>query len=194
MSPTEGALDTNGPDAKQRLMDGNALFRKAVDPALLNRLNSKTQEPFVAILSCSDSRVDPAKIFNLSMGDAFIVRTVGNSASNPLVIGSLEYAVDHLHVKMVLVMGHTNCGAVRAMLDGKYPEGLDKVVSDMERARDKVPPEKAKGVDAIAESNVRLQMRVIEDSSVPIASAVNKGALQMAGAMYDLATGSVRFL
>ncbi len=184
----------NGPDAKGRLMDGNALYRKAVDPALLTRLNTKAQEPFVAILSCSDSRVDPSKIFNLSIGDAFIVRVVGNSASDPFVIGSLEYAVEHLHVKMILVMGHTSCGAVRAMMDGKWPESLDKVILDMERARDKVPPERLKDLDTIAESNVKLQMRVIEDSSLPIGSAVNKGTLLMTGAMYDLATGNVRFL
>jgi len=184
----------NGPDAKQRLMDGNALFRKSVDPALLAHLNTKAQEPFIAILSCSDSRVEPAKIFNLSMGDAFIVRTVGNSASDPFVIGSLEYAVEHLHVRMLLVLGHTGCGAVKAMMDGKAPEGLDKVMNDMERARDKVPADRPRNGDAIAESNVRLQLRVIEDTSLPIAKAVNQGTLQLAGAMYDLATGNVRFL
>jgi carbonic anhydrase len=184
----------NGPDAKKRLMDGNALFRKAVDPALLTRLNTKAQEPFVAVLSCSDSRVDSSKIFNLSIGDAFIVRVVGNCASDPSVLGSLEYAVEHLHVRMMLVLGHTGCGAVRAMLDGKAPENLDRVIRDMERARDKIPQEKAKDVDAIAENNVRLQLRVIEDNSQPIANAVNKGTLQLVGAMYDLATGGVRFL
>jgi len=175
-------------------MDGNALFRKAVDPALLARLNTKAQEPFVAILSCSDSRVDPNRIFNLSMGDAFVVRDVGNCASDPFVLGSIEYAVEHLHVRMVLVLGHTGCGAIRAALDGKAPDGLDKVMREIERARDRIPADRAKDVDAIAESNVRLQMRVIEDNSLPIASAVNKGSLQMAGAMYDLATGSVRFI
>lgn len=184
----------NGPDAKKRLMDGNALFRKAADPALLTRLNTKAQEPFVAILSCSDSRVDPSRIFNLSIGDAFAIRVVGNSASDPFVIGGLEYAVEHLHVKMILVLGHTGCGAVRAMLDGKAPDGLDKVMSDMERARDKVPQDMAKDVESIAETNVRLQLRIVEDSSLPIANAVNKGTLQVVGAMYDLATGSVRFL
>jgi len=184
----------NGPDAKKRLIDGNALFRKSADPALLARLNSKRQEPFVAILSCSDSRVDPMRVFNLSTGDAFIVRVVGNSAADPFTIGSLEYAVEHLHVRMILVLGHTGCGAAQAMLDGKAPEGLERVMRDMERARDKVPQEKSRDVDAIAEANVRLQLRIIEDNSLPIAGEVNKGALQIAGAVYELATGSVRFL
>jgi len=184
----------NGPDARQRLMDGNALYRKAVDHGLLVRLDTKAQEPFIAILSCSDSRVDPSKISNLSMGDAFSLRVVGNSASDPFVMGGLEYAVEHLHVKMVLVLGHTGCGAVRAMIDGNAPEGLEKVMDDMERARSKVPPEKSKDSGAIAESNVRLQMRAIEDSSLVISGAVNRGALEVAGAMYDMATGSVRFV
>lgn len=184
----------NGPDAKKRLMDGNAIFRRSVDPALLARMNSRAQEPFVAILSCSDSRVEPCKIFNLSMGDAFVVRAVGNCATDPLILGSLEYAVEHLHVRMVLVLGHTGCGAVRAMLDGSAPEGLDKVMSAMEQARDKIPPDKSRDVDAIAESNVRVQLRIIEDSSVPIARAVSKDTLLLVGAIYDLATGNVKFL
>jgi carbonic anhydrase len=96
-------------DPKARLVDGNAAFRRMTDSAFLARL-IESHEPFIAILTCSDARVDPAKAFNLSLGDAFVVRTAGNTASDPCVIGSLEYAVDCLEVKALLVLGHTDCG------------------------------------------------------------------------------------
>ncbi len=127
-------------DGKKRLIDGNAMFRKSIDPGLLARL-SKKQEPFVAILTCSDSRVSPVKIFNLSLGEAFVVRVAGNSASDQSALGSLEYAVDHLHVKYLLVLGHTGCGAVRAMVEGEFLPNLRPVMKDLERARFKTPTE-----------------------------------------------------
>jgi carbonic anhydrase len=78
-------------DQKKRLVDGNATFRKTSDPAFLAEL-SKGQQPFVAILTCSDSRVVPERIFNLNLGDAFVVRVAGNSVADPGALGSLEYA------------------------------------------------------------------------------------------------------
>jgi len=176
-----------------RLEVGNVFFRKNTDASFIARL-SQNQEPSIIILTCSDSRVVPEKIFNLSLGDAFVVRVMGNSASEPSVLGSLEYAVDHLHVRVLLVLGHTGCGAVRVAMDGGGLDNLSKVVRDMDRARDKVPEGQANNPDAIAESNVRLQIRLIEDSSTVIMDAVNKGQLTVVGAMYDMATGTVRFL
>jgi carbonic anhydrase len=180
-------------DQKQRLVDGNSLFKKTVDPVLLARL-AKKQEPFVAILTCSDSRVSPIKIFNLSLGDAFVVRVAGNSASDPSVLGSLEYAVEHLHVGLLLVLGHTGCGAVKAVIDGSGNENLRPVMRDIERARAKVPMDQINNQNAIAEGNVRLQLRLIEDNSRIIHDAVSDGKLALCGAMYDLETGLVRFV
>ena len=180
-------------DHRQRLVDGNSLFKKAVDPALLRRL-AKRQEPFVAILSCSDSRVSPVKIFNLSLGDAFVVRVAGNSAADPSVLGSLEYAVDHLHVSALLVLGHTCCGAVKAVIEASGFENLGSVMRDIENARVRVSIGQTNDENAIAESNVRLQLRMIEDNSRVVHDAVADGKLTMYGAMYDLATGNVRFI
>jgi len=183
----------NDASATKRLEDGNAHFRKNADPYLMARLAQK-QEPFIAVLTCSDSRVVPEKIFNLSLGDAFVVRVVGNSASDPSVLGSLEYAVEQLHVRVLLVLGHTGCGAVRTAMDGRGPENLSKLIRDIDRARDKVGEGRSNDVDAIAESNVRLQIRLIVDNSMTIMDAVNKGQLSVVGAMYNMATGAVRFL
>ena len=183
----------NDASALKRLEDGNALFRKNTDPSLLVRLAQKN-EPFVAILTCSDPRVVPEKIFNLSLGDAFVVRVAVNSASEPSVLGSLEYAVEHLHVRTLLVLGHTGCGAVRTAMEWKGPENLSKVIRDIDRARGKVGDGLSNNPDAVAESNVKLQIRLIVDNSLTIMDAVNRGQLSVVGAMYNIATGAVRFV
>lgn len=180
-------------DGRKRLIDGNAMFRKSIDPGFLASL-SKNQEPFIAILSCSDSRVSPIKIFNLSLGEAFVVRVAGNSASDQSVLGSLEYAVDHLHVKYLLVLGHTGCGAVSAMVEGEFLPNLRPVMKDLERARFKAPTDQTNDQNLIAENNVRLQLRTIQDNSTTISRAVAEDKLTLLGAMYDLATGTVRFI
>lgn len=182
-----------GADKKGRLAEGNAAFRKATDPTVITTL-AKGQHPSFAILSCSDSRVVPEKIFNLSLGDAFVVRVVGNSASDPSVLGSLEYAVEHLHVKELVVLGHTGCGAVKLAMDGASQSNLGPVIRDMERAKSKVPIESENDPNLVAESNVRLQLRLLEDNSYVIRSATEKGTLALHGAMYDVRTGNVRFL
>lgn len=182
-----------GTNAIKRLEDGNVDFRKNTDSFFLAR-SSQKQEPTFAILACSDSRVVPEKIFNLSLGDAFVVRVMGNCASESSVLGSIEYAVAHLHVRVLLVLGHTGCGAVRAVINS---EGLDRysnVFRDIDRARGRVPDGQADNLDAVAESNVRLQIRLVTDGSTIIMDAVNKGQLTIVGAMYNMATGATRFL
>ena len=181
------------PDKKGRLGDGNVAFKKATDPAILNNL-SKGQQPWIAILACSDSRVVPEKIFNLSIGDAFVVRVAGNTASDAQVLGSLEYAVDHLHVRDMMVLGHTSCGAVKLMMEGKDPGNLWSVARDIERAKMKVPTENDTDADSISEMNVKLQVRIIEDNSFVIRGAMEKGQLALYGSVYDLKTGTVRFV
>jgi carbonic anhydrase len=180
-------------DSKTRLADGNAMFRRVTDPALLSRL-SKSHEPFIAILTCSDARVDPAKVFNLSLGDAFVVRTAGNTATDPSVIGSLEYAVDCLEVKALLVLGHTECGAIKASYECADPGSLDGVLRDIESAKSKLGCAEAKDSNLVAECNVRLQLRKLEDTSTIIRDAVARERLMLYGAVLDIETGAVRFI
>jgi len=180
-------------NVRTRLADGNALFRKSMSPGLLRKV-SGGQGPSVAILSCSDSRVTPEKVFNLSIGDAFVVRVAGNSASDPSVLGSIEYAVEHLRVRALVVLGHTDCGAVKAIMDGEDMGNLTTVRRDIERSRARLETDRMNDRDAISESNVRLQLRLIEDSSRSVRDAVSLEKLELIGAMYDLQTGAVRFL
>lgn len=185
-------MDSNT-DIKDRLVSGNNMFRKSMDPAFIARL-SKKHEPFVAILACSDSRVSPEKVFDLSLGDAFVVRVAGNRASDSVVLGSLEYAVSRLNVKALLVLGHTSCGAVNAVLENEDPGNLMHAMQDIGRARYKTPTDQTSSPDSVAESNVRLQLRMLEVNSRVIMDAVNGGKLTLLGAMLDLSTGTVSFV
>ena len=182
-----------GLDARTRLTDGNETFRKTTDPTILSRL-TESHEPFCAILTCSDARVDPSKVFSLSLGDAFVVRTAGNTVCDPSVIGSLEYAVKCLPVKALVVLGHSDCGVIKASFECQEPGNLDVVLREIECARSKLSGDQANEADAVATCNVRVQMRKLEDISPVIRKAVSQGTLEIIGAVLDLRTGTVRFV
>jgi len=182
-------------DQKKRLVDGNALFRKGADPAFLKKL-AGGQQPFIAILACSDSRVVPETLFTLKPGDAFVVRVAGNTAADPVVIGSLEYAVEHLRVRSILVLGHTGCGAVAAAMapSSKETPGLKASIKEIERAKFRLPTDQQGNATLVSENNVRLQVKAIQDNSMVIGRMAVEGSLTMYGAMYDVLTGDVRFI
>src|ERR1043165_1234695 len=119
----------SGPDALKRLLDGNARFvaGKSTEPqgvALVERRAAltKDQKPFAIIVSCSDSRVPPELIFDVGLGDIFVVRTAGEVVDN-IDTGSIEYAVEHLGVSLIVVLGHERCGAVSAAVSGGNESG-----------------------------------------------------------------------
>lgn len=182
-----------GLDPKKRLTDGNATFRRSTDPALLSRL-AESHEPFYAILTCSDARVDPAKVFSLSMGDAFVVRTAGNTACDRSVIGSIEYAVKRLSVRAIVVLGHSDCGAINSSYESTDPGCLDAVMKEIECAKAKLSNDDARDTNLVAACNVRIQMRKLEDMSAVIRDAVSRGDLEMLGAVLDIRTGTVKFV
>src|SRR5439155_16101250 len=109
--------------AWQKLKEGNARFvsdrlaARQIGEERRARL-AKGQQPFAVVLSCADSRVVPELLFDQGLGDVFVVRVAGNIADKAM-LGSIEYAVEHLHVPLVVVLGHESCGAVQAALDGK---------------------------------------------------------------------------
>ncbi len=182
-------------DQKKRLVDGNALFVKGADQAFLRKL-AGGQHPFIAILACSDSRVVPERIFDLNLGDAFVVRVAGNTAADPVVMGSLEYAVQHLHVGSILVLGHTGCGAVAAAIapSSSEPSGLKASIKEIERARYRLPTDQQGNAALVAENNVKLQMKAIESNSSIIGRMALEGSIRVYGAMYDVTTGNVKFI
>jgi carbonic anhydrase len=152
------------------------------------------QQPHAIILACADSRVAPEIVFDQGLGDVFVVRVAGNIAADD-EIASIEYAADHLHTPLVVVMGHHKCGAVSAAVEGGHPSGhlpaLIKAISPaVEKARS-MPGDLVENSVRINVENVVTQLR----TSKPIlAELVEQEKLQIVGAVYSLDTGKVDWL
>ena len=150
----------------------------------------KGQHPKVAVLSCSDSRVPPEILFDQGLGDLFVVRTAGNSA-DPIGLGSLEYAVEHLGSTVIVVMGHQSCGAVKAACSGeKMPSrNLDAVVKPVLQSC--TTGAKGDTIDAAVHDHVhRSAMSLLAESAI-LKHASDEGKLSIIEAYYELDTGRV---
>jgi len=168
------------------LLESNRIFASRVDKGLLKELVEKGQKPVATIVSCSDSRIPVEIIFNqLRPGTFFIIRVAGNVVSDASVKGSIEYAVMHLKTPYLVVLGHTECGAVKASLAGTNIGEIGKLVSNINL--------KSKDLDKAVIENVDLQVkRVIEMDCVK--DALDKDVLEVYGMLYDLSTGKIRCL
>jgi carbonic anhydrase len=157
------------------------------------------QHPLAVVLSCSDSRVPPEIIFDQGIGDLFVVRVAGNVAATD-EIGSIEYAVDHLAVPLVVVLGHSQCGAVTAVVDdAKLPANIANLVEPIKPAVDKAReanPGAAKEVllKAAITANVWQAVEDMLRLSPLIREKVRDGQAQVVGALYDLDSGQVQWL
>jgi carbonic anhydrase len=184
----------------QRLMEGNMRFvqglfqgRNLLD---LRRTLAKGQQPEAAVLSCSDSRVPAEIIFDQSLGDLFVVRTAG-LVLDPTSIGSLEYAVAHLHVPLLVIKGHESCGAVTAAVE--HPEATEghmgSIIAQISPAADRARQAGNNGQDLI-EATTDLHLRYLEETlllvSPIIGEAVEAGRLEVVVAKYFLHAGQVQ--
>lgn len=148
------------------------------------------QQPWAAILGCADSRVPLEILFDAGFGDIFVVRVAGNVASAEQ-IGSLEYAVTVLGTPLVIVLGHTGCGAVQAALaDGPAPGRIPTLLHHIGAALD---PDDA-DVDRAVEANVLHQLRTLRNDSSAIRAGIAAGTTGLVGAVVDTPTGLVRVL
>lgn len=181
-------------DIRASLARGNSAYVRSADRRALARLAADGQAPQVAVLACSDSRVIPEKAFGLDLGEAFVVRMPGNCISDVSVLGSIEYAVSRLRVKAVVVLGHTDCGAVKGVLSRSCGDGLSAVAAQINQARSTLAEEDANDSSAVARANVRMQLSALTQRSSLVHSAVLAGEVKLIGAMYDLSTGEVEFL
>nr|MEE4269821.1 carbonic anhydrase [Candidatus Krumholzibacteria bacterium] len=157
------------------------------------------QQPMAVVLGCADSRVPPELVFDQGPGDLFVVRVAGNVAgSTPL--GSIEFAVQQLGVRLVVVLGHTGCGAVQAALQERAgpPLGLSPhlgaVVAEIMPALADFPAQLVEPTPETIASNALLATANLTQKSPVLARAVEEGNLAVATAVYDLGTGNVRFL
>jgi len=149
------------------------------------------QRPFAAIVTCSDSRVPPEHIFSAGLGDIFVVRSAGNVVGD-FERGAIEFAAQHLGVPLVVVMGHSQCGAVAAAL-ARREEAVagDSLAAVVREIREGLGD--ACGADEAVRANIQQSIRRILESAI-VTQMVEAGRLMVTGAEYDLRTGLVEFL
>ncbi len=180
-------------DPLERLMEGNKRFSQltAVHPDVdIERLKlvAEGQHPFAIIVCCSDSRVSPEIIFDQGIGDLFIIRTAGNIIGN-VEFGSIEYAVEHLHTKLIMVMGHENCGAVKDFVKGGNPHGhikdiIDSLMQEIEIKA--VPFSDPNRLDDCIKANIEHGVKQISNHSEIVHEKLLKKEIRVVGARYDL--------
>jgi carbonic anhydrase len=192
---------TSPAEAAMLLKDGNARFVSgSILPKDLSQSRrdelSGGQTPFAVVVTCSDSRVPPELIFDQALGDIFVVRVAGN-VIDPVTLGSVEYAAEHLHAPLVVVLGHTKCGAVDATVaGGEAPGDIAAIVRRIKPAVALAKAEGATGADLQAESvlfNVELQTKAAERSKI-LDELVHEGKLEIVGAVYDITSGEITWL
>ncbi len=198
----EVATTQNGvtPDeALSRLMEGNQRFAggKSIAPnRSMARLRevAKGQKPYATFLSCADSRVPIEILFDQGFGDVFVCRVAGGTVTAEET-GSLEYGTAVLGAKVLMVLGHESCGAVKATLEGEeVPGSIPAVLEQVRPAVAMLKDKKAKGaLDEAIANNVKLQVAKLKESPV-LSSLVKEGKLKIVGAVYDLDEGKVKLL
>ncbi len=153
---------------------------------------AKTQHPKIAVLSCSDSRVPPELVFDQGLGELFVVRSAGED-DDPVAIGSLEYAVEHLGSSVIVVMGHQSCGAVTAACSGGPSESknLDAVLNPIAISCSKSDPKTPEHLDAAVRDHVHTVAQELLSRSKLLKTAADEGKLTIVEAYYSLDTGEV---
>jgi len=189
-------------EALKMLLDGNARFVSGKQEAKnlgddRRKELAKGQHPFATIVGCSDSRVPPEHVFNQGLGDIFTIRVAGNVV-DPIELGSIEYAAEHLDVPLIMVLGHRKCGAVTASLAGGKPEGnigaiVEKITPAVEAAK-KTAKDKDSLLDAAIDENARMTARTLTEKSPILKHLVESGKVKIVVGVYDIASGKVEIL
>ena len=199
----------NAVEAMQKLRQGNARFINNVRGAepILSQVRRADfvhrQNPFAVILGCSDARVPAEIVFDQGLGDLFVIRVAGNVVA-PSQVGSVEFAVESFDIRLVVVLGHTQCGGVGATLDvlqDRAKPGSRGVMSIVDRIRPAIEPllqtELASHPDAlmraVIRANVRASANQLRHGSEIIERMAAERGLSVVGGVYDLASGEVDF-
>jgi carbonic anhydrase len=189
--------------ALEELREGNARFvagkPQARDLPAEVRATASGQYPFAVVLSCLDSRQPIEIVFDQGVGDIFSARVAGN-VLNDDILGSMEFACKVSGAKLIAVIGHSNCGAIKGAIDDVQLGNLTGLLAKIKPAIDTVPddgqPRTSKNyefVDRVSEANVRLVMKEIRERSPILREMLDQGQIALVGGMYDLSTGKVRF-
>ncbi|WP_405384660.1 carbonic anhydrase family protein [Maribacter sp. LLG6340-A2] len=188
------------------LKEGNQRFQNNLkaNRNLLEQVNdtSEGQFPFATILSCIDSRVSAELVFDQGLGDIFSVRIAGNFV-NEDILGSMEFGCKLAGTKLIVVLGHTSCGAIKGACDHARLGNLTALINKIEPAVDAVTEPKDETlrnsknlefVDKVAAKNVEMTIANIKKDSPVLAEMEQNGEIMIVGAMYDISTGAVEFL
>jgi len=185
------------PDAAlQELMDGNRRFMAGrltaheQDLAILKQHTTEKQEPFAAVHSCADSRVPVELIFDQSIGHIFVTRVAGNFVTSE-IIASLEYGAAVLGTRVILVMGHGSCGAVKATIQAKeVPGQISAIYPHIQPAVDQA----GSNLEAATKANARMQAALLREASTVISALVKESKLTVVAGYYDIASGRATLL
>ncbi|WP_281298189.1 carbonic anhydrase [Flavobacterium limnophilum] len=180
----------------EKLVSGNKRFldEKTIHPHQNKQTvlaNQDAQHPFAVILTCSDSRVSPEILFDQGIGDLFVIRNAGNLISD-IDMGSIEYAVEHLDAKLIVVLGHTECGAIKAYVGDKNNEykkhrsHIDDIVETIADEKEEKQISKENHLDACIIANIKHSLKMIQDN--PIVKEKHAKVVPM---QYDIHTGKV---
>jgi carbonic anhydrase len=200
-----GGAGISADEALQKLLDGNKRYVEAKLNACAETTTAAReklatgQKPYAIILSCSDSRVPPEIIFDKSLGEIFVVRVAGN-VPDPIVLGSIEYAAEHLGSPLIMVLGHERCGAVKATVEmkGKGEGNIGAIVKTIAPALKKVQKDKdsqkkdaASLVECVVDENAKMVAANLTKQSKALAHMVKEGKVKIVSAKYDLDDGKV---
>ena len=157
----------------------------------------KGQNPFVVVVSCSDSRLPPELIFDQGLGDVFSIRTAGNVIGD-YELGSIEYAVEHLHCKLIVVLGHENCGAIQAYATSgkeKHNDHIQTLVDYIaaEEEEKNISDSLRSNIDTLVKANIVHAVNLLRASTPVLKPLVDKNEIKIIGAYYDLDSGNVLF-
>jgi carbonic anhydrase len=204
MTDRDYAVPQTADEALARLQAGNLRFVRgeASFPTVQKEILAELalgQQPYATILGCSDSRVPPELVFDAGFGELFVIRVAGN-VLGPSILGTLQYSALHLKTPLFVVLGHEGCGAVKAAIASRFGGSqqagrieilLEQIIPALDGLDPQAPP--AELLSAGVEANVRRTIR--ELLATPEAQArIGEGVFKLVGAVYELETGSVRFL
>lgn len=188
-------------EGNDRFVSGSPLLESLANPERRSELQAG-QEPFAIILGCSDSRVPSEIVFDCGLGHLFVIRVAGNIVA-PSQIGSIEYATSQLGTRLVVVMGHTGCGAVSATINELRQPSEDlspNLSAIVDRVRPAVEPlmdsgaEEAELLNRAVQANIHQSVAQLRAGSDILAGQVQGDGLEIVGAQYSLSTGRVEFL
>ena len=179
-----------------RFVSGDSIERDLIAQV---KQTSKGQFPFAAVVSCLDSRIPPAIVFDQGIGDLFVARVAGNFVNDDM-LGSLEFTCAIAGAKLIVVVGHTECGAIKGACDDVVMGNLTQTLANIKPAVAAVPgfePDRSSKnagfVQAVADKNVELTLYRIRERSSILRGMADRGEIGLAGAMYDVRTGKVTF-